>query len=189
MATSPTPRVLFFDVETTDLIVDGVIPDIVSIAWCVDHGPIHHFLLATQTPSAPKALAAHRLTRERLARDGKKPESVMKAFMRAVHEKADVIVSHNLGFDARVVVGWLKKHGWVNALAILRGKSTACTMLSARNFWHFPHGRLPKLTALAKQAGISVDESKLHSANYDVQLLRDSFFVMVGVGPMNKSAQ
>ncbi len=184
------PLALIFDVETTGLFQPSfqadirhpttVSPDIVSICWHMDGAPSNYFILKTNTPSHPKALAVHKITPEIMAEQGKDPETVMRAFLHDV-ERADIIVGHNVRFDRKVVRAWLLKRGWAKELEMFEAKQPVCTMLGALEVWDFPRRKWPTLTELATKAGVKIDDSKTHNAQYDVDITKQCYHVMASI--------
>lgn len=179
--------VILFDTETTGLIepnmeaslydASTVAPDIVSMCWKQVGGISNYFVMKTDTPSHPKALHVHKITPEVMAAVGKDPETVMRAFLGDV-KNATFIVAHNVRFDRKVVRAFLLKRGWLEELEMFESKVFLCTMLGAMNIWDFPRNKWPKLKELADKAGVAMDTSLAHNAEYDVKILEGCFVVL-----------
>lgn len=131
--------ILVFDTETTGMVVkqlphpDAAQPDIVQLAAVLyaDDGSVAQSFLTIVKPvqKAVEAGAAkvHGITAERAARDGVEAAEALGVLSRMV-ERADVLVAHNLAFDALVL-----RTAWHRALHgdfrdTVAGKRAFCTM-------------------------------------------------------------
>lgn len=92
------------------------------------------------------------------------------ADFRAFIERADLVVGHNWnGFDAPFIDGELQRVGLPKLT-----KPTFDTMLEGR--WATPTGLIPNLGALCWACDVPYDTSKAHAADYDVDVMMQSFF-------------
>lgn len=85
-------------------------------------------------------------------------------------ERADVVIGHNWdGFDAPFLAGEMTRVGLPKP-----SKPTFDTMLQGR--WATPTGLVPSLAALCWACDVPYDPSKAHAADYDCDVLAQSFF-------------
>lgn len=89
-----------------------------------------------------------------------------------VHERfeaADLVVAHNLGFDAMFFLCEF------NAIGMkLPSKPSVDTMEQGR--WACPDGKLPRLEELCFSLGVTYDRAAAHSADYDVFVMMECFW-------------
>lgn len=84
-------------------------------------------------------------------------------------KRADVMVAHNMNFDGPFIALELARIG-----LSVPSVDTICTMENAR--WATPLGKKPRLKELCFSLGVDYDESKAHSAAYDVDVMMNCFF-------------
>lgn len=88
----------------------------------------------------------------------------------------DVIVAHNgNGFDMPFIAAELMRIGLP-----VPGAACVDTMLQSR--WATPMGKLPNLGEFCFACGVDYDREKAHAAEYDVQVMMESFFVALRKG-------
>ncbi len=116
----------------------------------------------------PGAQAVHHISLADLA--GK---PLWKAVAGDIHTflgRADLVVGHNWdGFDKPFIDGELVRAGLAKTT-----KPTFDTMTEGR--WATPTGLIPNLGALCWACDVPYDASKAHAAEYDVEVMMQSFF-------------
>ncbi len=109
-----------------------------------------------------KATAVHGIRIEDL-RDCPAWEKVAPA-IRAVLAKGDILVAHNVAFDAPFIGEELIRVGQP-----VPDIKTFCTMSNGR--WATPTGKNPKLGELCWALEVDYDPSQAHGAGYDVDVM------------------
>lgn len=160
------------DIETTGLKqADG--HRIVEIAICIrkENGDKVGKFVSRVNPERsidPKAQEVHGIAFEDLV-DSPTWDKVAPR-VSGILAKVDYLVTHNgEGFDLPFVIGELMRAG--ESVPPIRSVDT---MIQGR--WATPDGSIPKLGVLAWAAGVPYDPSKAHGAEYDVDVMLDSFF-------------
>lgn len=131
--------VLIFDTETSGLVdrrfeaEDPEQPDVVQLAalLCGDGGEVLSTLACLVRPGIkaiePGAAKVHGITQEKAIAHGLEAPAVLSAFG-AMVDRADVLVAHNLAFDALVLrTAWHRAFG-ADFRERLYGKRAFCTM-------------------------------------------------------------
>ncbi|MPS48502.1 3'-5' exonuclease [Methylobacillus sp.] len=122
-----------------------------------------------QRPIDPKAQAVHGISFEDVANCPIIDELAPK--IARVLNKADVHIAHNgESFDMPFLHGEMLRLG-----IVLDRKPLVDTMVQGR--WATPMGKYPNLGELCFACGVDYDPSKAHGAEYDIQVMMDSFFV------------
>jgi DNA polymerase III subunit epsilon len=166
-----------FDLETTGLLEppDHRIVEIAAIVYEYEPSTHAHKLRASwvqrvnpQRPIDPKAQEVHGISFEDVAHQPRL-EDVAERLVKIL-AVSDVVVAHNgVGFDFPFVRKELQRIG--RPVPEFVGIDT---MLDAR--WATAFGKLPNLGELCFACGVDYDPAKAHSAEYDVQVMMDSFF-------------
>lgn len=115
----------------------------------------------------PKAEAVHHISRKDLVGmpEWNDVATKVQSFLRV----ADVMVAHNLAFDAAFIVNELAQSG-LEVPPII----PFCTMENGRGAT--PLGAAPSLQRLCWSMGVEYNESAAHAADYDVKVMMTSFF-------------
>jgi DNA polymerase-3 subunit epsilon len=166
------PRYIGFDIETTGLEwkAGHKIIELAAIIYDETGKKLGQFVQRynPQRPIDPKAQDVHGITFEQLAmcptfdRDAEKLSTLLNS--------ADLIVAHNgIGFDMPFLNHELMLAGVppVNRLVL-----DTCT----QGTWATPFGKLPNLGELCFACGVPYDTDNAHAADYDVQVMMESFF-------------
>lgn len=127
-------------------------------------------------PIDAKAQAVHHISEAELV--GMPTWDQVAARVKQELESSDMLVAHNMGFDAPFIVCELQRVGQDLTRADL-----FCTMEGAR--WATFDGKLPKLQELCNALGVPYDPAKAHAAQYDVERMMDCFFRGVARGRYN----
>lgn len=77
-------------------------------------------------------------------------------------QKTNMLVAHNLDFDAPFLAVELKRAGFA-----LPNLSSFCTMQNGRNFTAL--GKQPSLKELCWACGVDYDDTAAHAADYDIE--------------------
>lgn len=184
---------LFIDTETNGLPVNFKAsatdvdnwPRVVQVAWAAVRtdgtriGQTEYILRPEGFEIPKEASDVHGITTERAIAEGVDAGEIFAKLARAV-ELADVIVAHNVDFDAPVLQCEFIRRGIRNTF---EGKRCLCTMKSASDFCaiHVGNGRFkwPKLQELHRICfGEGFEDA--HSALADVEATIRCFFELAG---------
>lgn len=115
-----------------------------------------------------KAQAVHGISIEDLQ---KKPTfDLLASDINSVLKDSDVLIAHNMDFDAPFIGGELEKAGLKDPLTA----DVYCTMANGR--WACFDGKYPRLEELCFALGVDYDQALAHSALYDTERLAECFF-------------
>lgn len=114
----------------------------------------------------PKAKLVHGISSSDLV--GKPTFKYVEPRLTALVEKCDLLVAHNLEFDAGFLLG---EYGLLDKE--FPEIESFDTMASCR--WATPMGKLPSLKELCFACGIEYNETRAHAALYDVLVLAKCF--------------
>ena len=121
-----------------------------------------------QRPIDPAAQAVHHISFDDVAHCPVWDEVAPK--ISKLLAKCDVLVAHNgQGFDVPFITNELTRVG-----ALVTAKPLVDTMLQAR--WATPNGKYPNLGELCFACDVPYDTTKAHGAEYDVEVMMQSFF-------------
>ena len=189
-------RILFIDVES-----DGLpsrreafgpleYPHIVQAAWIVTDGGGHIIRSASRIVKPigfripQEAVAVHGITTNMAQQKGTDPQTVLYVLNREI-DRADLIVAHNLEFDARVIDSETKRYGIPSHILPKKGY---CTMKNTKDLTQlgFPDNpypaewKWPKLEELYVHLfGRSFDGA--HDAGADVRACYDCFWELIRI--------
>lgn len=168
------PRIVTgFDIETTGLSQpDGHrIVEIAALMYDLDTGQQRAKFVQRVNPERsidPGAQDVHGIRFEDVATCPTWPEVAPK--LQKVLNASHFIVAHNgEGFDKPFVAGEFQRIG----LAVPKF-NLVDTMLQAR--WATPLGKSPNLGELCFACGVDYDPAAAHAAEYDVEVMMQSFF-------------
>lgn len=192
-------RYIFVDLETNDKAKTlnaspkqvSNWPRILQIAWMATDGPgvgnivREHvdMIKPTDFDITPGALAVHGITKERALSEGK-PIMEALTYFKEVVEKADVLVAHNIQFDAKTIMAeHIRQTGhWLQPLFKI---DKICTMMKSTKYCNLP-GRYggpkwPKLGELHLKL-FGTEPTELHDAMADVHTCAKCFFELKRLG-------
>lgn len=116
----------------------------------------------------PKAQAVHGISFEEVSKSP--PWERVAPTIVKIMQKADLVIAHNgAGFDMPFIGGELIRIGQP-----IPDVKCFDTMLEGR--WATPTGKVPSLRELCFACGVEYDTAKAHAAEYDVEVMLESFF-------------
>ena len=191
-------RILFFDTETDGLPIEypdnGSIapedwPHIVQLAWLMtdDVGSVlssgSRIIQPLGFTIPEDAVAVHGITTEYALEHGEPRKKVMTKF-RNVLNKANLIVAHNIVFDANVVAAEMARSGlacdimYKNAFCTMVGTTDLCKLPFPNDVSPYGNYKWPKLTEL-HQFLFGKDFSGAHDALADVRATARCFWELI----------
>lgn len=143
---------LFFDTETTGMALFGEPPSHKGQPHMVQLGAIlstedeinHRFSILVEPIDwsfDPKAVAVHGITEERARKYGLPESAVVEMFI-AMMRKADVLICHNVSFDAKIMAAAIHRY-WGPVFDHFMEFPKVCTMEGSTEFCGIP-GRYGK---------------------------------------------
>ena len=115
----------------------------------------------------PKAQAVHGIAYDDLV--GCTKWDALAPAIATYMSQGDLLIAHNMGFDGPFLAAELMRAGLE-----VPNISSFCTKEDAR--WACPDGKYPKLSELCWSLGVEYDQAKAHGAEYDVEVMMESFF-------------
>ncbi len=183
-------KYLIFDLETTGLpqgsrsIIETIDkwPRIIQIAWVILDEELllvkkENFFIKIPEKIPVSVSKINGITNAKLEEFGRSPNTVFGSFINDL-KVCDVLISHNLDFDAKVLEVDLLRN---NFPFQLQKKKMICTMLSGKNYFFsqpLMQSKYPKLTELFgklyfNRIDISIDEA--HDAFADTLIAAKCF--------------
>ena len=159
------------DTETTgvDVFSDRVVTAFIGV-WDTDKTAFTQHLEFLVNPGIPipaEASEVHGVTDE-LAQQGLDPVEFLEVFFRLVHDFADLpVVVYNAPFDLTLINAELTRYG--HATYGWGKRQVIDPLVLERHYNKYKKGK-KRLSDIVAQRGIPVDETRLHSADYDAEM-------------------
>lgn len=149
MTQEPRPTILFFDTETTGVIVKGAKvndarqPKLVQLAFILtdpsgkERASCSVIIKPDGWTIPEGAAAVHGITTEMAIAYGVPLKTVVSVFLHYIL-KADLLVAHNIGFDLKIINFALHKIGTPQSMARIDSMQKHCTMKASTSVMKLP---------------------------------------------------
>lgn len=184
---------LFFDTETSGLPKDSLALDDLAQPYMVqlglilsDKDEIHHkvnlIVKADGREMNPYAQKIHGITVERSDKVGFAPQIILNILREFLH-KADLIVSHNYSFDAKIIKIACALTGDTTTHELFNNTPYFCTMKESTDICQLPKKRgkgfkYPKLEELHEFL-LNRSFENAHDALGDALAMRDCYYALI----------
>lgn len=172
----------FVDTETTGFARGGVQPRIVSISWMVADNPTQprvfkYGIIKPEGFHIPEGAAAvHGITTARALAEGRPLSAVLKDFAHDLQTLSPrAIVAHNAAYDMPIIAA---EFGRIQMADPCRGRTTHCTMLTARSRWPRESAKLGDVYERLFRSAMK----NAHNASADVLACAQIFFALQNSG-------
>lgn len=178
-------RILVLDTETTGLVPRNVpytmtntwrCCRIVQIAWNIysDNGELiaqHCYIIRPDGFTIPPESARiHGITQEEALQTGSSIQEILEEFYQSL-QMVDTLVAHNMAFDKPVILSELHRYKMKEAIEVMEGLPTQCTMLMGT----LPKQKWPKLVELYQRCFNELPKIS-HRADADVEQCARVYF-------------